>query len=273
MKENKTDIQKQNNNSNNSSNYIKPTYNIDLFTKIQQIENDDTEPSNSIYLKFYNEHTRKKVLQNQTNSSILNNKYFDENLECIKKKETKFKRKKSEEEKIQIEKEKEKNYEFRQNRMKKMYSSKNILNNNNNKIIHEKSEIDKCKNKKLIKRSNSMIFKRKNSSFDYSHKKINLNKSIEHKKQQNKNLNKSMEVNNNKNKIDTKGYKAITRIKYNKKIRTMTKLSEFYKTELEFLKNEKHREIVKEKELKLLLDSILEEIYKYKQKIGIIVLD
>ena len=65
----------------------------------------------------------------------------------------------------------------------------------------------------------------------------------------------------------------MTQQKYNRKIRTMAKLSKIYENELESIKIRKTNEIEKENNLKLLLDSINDEIKKYKKKIDILIIE
>ena len=64
----------------------------------------------------------------------------------------------------------------------------------------------------------------------------------------------------------------MTQSKYNKKLKTMLKLSKIYENELKLLKNNKKDNIEKDN-LNLLLNSINDEIDKYKNKIDILIIE
>lgn len=260
--------------------YFKPVFNIDLFSDIPREININ---SKNIYLNFYNEHTKKQVLHNM-NKSLNNNRYYEQNLEYIKKKQIKNKILKEKEEKLKNQIEKEKKFEYRQRRMNKLYSSKNFLNNNNNHII-DKSKITKNNKSNGLVRSCSLpnyckkldinaynkIRKVKANKKQNYRKKLKMNLSFDDKLNSEKEQKKLKDIN-----ITTKipkGVKVMTQQKYNRKIRTMIKLSKIYENELESIKNNKTNEIEKENNLKLLLDSINDEINRYKKKIDILIIE
>ena len=267
--------------------FFKPIYNIDLFTDIPK---DKNEKSKNIYLKFYNEHTRKKVLNNNCNNKICTNRYYEQNLEYIKQKQMKNRIQKENEEKIKDKMEKEKHFEYRIKRMHKLYSSKNILNNNNNNIITSKSKIISQNNK-----NNSLVrsctlpnkFNNKNENESNKDKKIKMNIKEENKNKRKIRLNLSFDdkINkeNNQNKFkdnfkltDTFKFKEVivmSQRKYNKKMKTMIKLSKINENELNNLKYDKKNNNEKENNLHKLLDTINEEIEKYKNKINILVIE
>ena len=66
---------------------------------------------------------------------------------------------------------------------------------------------------------------------------------------------------------------VITQSKYNKKLKTMIKLSQLYEDELKLLKNNKKNNIEKQNNLNLLLNSINDEIDKYKNKKDILIVE
>jgi len=259
---------------------FKPVFNIDLFSDIQNELNINFK---NIYLNFYNEHTKKQVLNNM-NKNLNNNRYYEKNLEDIKKKQIKNKIKKEKEEKLKNQKEKEKKFEYRQRRMNKLYSSKNFLNNNNNHII-DKSKITKNNKNYGLVRSCSLpnyykklninncnkIKKLKSIKKENNRKKLKMNLSFDDKQNSEKELKKLKDINITT--IIPKGVIVMTQQKYNKKIRTMVKLSKIYENELESIKNNKTYENEKENNLKLLLDSINDEINKFKKKIGILIIE
>ena len=255
--------------------FLKPVYNIDLFTDIPKEKNIN---SKNIYLKFYNEHTKKKVLHNE-NNTICSNHYYEQNIDYIKQKQLKNKIKKQNEEKLKIQIEKEKSLEYRQKRMNKLYSSKNILNNNNNNIIVSKSKkFEQIKNNK-IKRCSSLPNKynineinnnKKNNNKKYDKGKKSVNLSFDEKQRSEKGINRP-KINIKFSKLP-KDFIVMTQSKYNKKLKTMLKLSKIYENELKLLKNNKKDNIEKDN-LNLLLNSINDEIDKYKNKIDILIIE
>jgi hypothetical protein len=220
------------------------------------------------------------------NRSLNNNRYYEQNLEYIKKKQMKNKIQKEKEEKLKNQIEKEKKFEYRQRRMNKLYSSKNFLNNNNNHIIN-KPKITKDNKSNVLVRSCSLPNYCKNLDINNGNKirKVTANKKENYSKKIKMNLSFDDKLNNEKEKeqkklkdinITTKipkGVIVMTQQKYNRKIRTMAKLSKIYENELESIKNRKTNEIEKENNLKLLLDSINDEIQKYKKKIDILIIE
>ena len=259
---------------------FKPVFNIDLFSDIPREINFN---SKNLYLKFYNEHTKKQVLHNM-NKSLSNNRYYEQNLEYIKKKQINNRIQKEKEEKLKNQKEKEKKFEYRQRRMNKLYSSKNFLNNNNNHII-DKSKITKSNKSNNLVRSCSLpnYCKKLDINNCYKNKKFKANKKENYRKKLKMNLSFDDKLNNEKSQkklkdinITTKipkGVIVMTQQKYNKKIRTMIKLSKIYENELENIKNKKTNEIEKENNLKLLFNSINDEINKFKKKIDILIIE
>ncbi len=259
---------------------FKPVFNIDLFSDIPREINFN---SKNLYLKFYNEHTKKQVLHNM-NKSLSNNRYYEQNLEYIKKKQMNNKIQKEKEEKLKNQKEKEKKFEYRQRRMNKLYSSKNFLNNNNNHII-DKSKITKSNKSNNLVRSCSLpnYCKKLDINNCHKNKKLKANKKENYRKKLKMNLSFDDKLNNEKCQkklkdinITTKipkGVIVMTQQKYNKKIRTMIKLSKIYENELENIKNKKTNEIEKENNLKLLFNSINDEINKFKKKIDILIIE
>ena len=240
--------------------FFKPVFNIDLFSDIPREININ---SKNLYLNFYNEHTKKQVLHNM-NRSLNNNRYYEEKL------------------KNQIEKEKK--FEYRQRRMNKLYSSKNFLNNNNNHII-DKPKITKDNKSNGLVRSCSLPNYCKKLDINNCNKirKVKGNKKTKFRKKLKMNLSFDDKLNNEKEQkklkdinITTKipkGVIVMTQQKYNRKIKTMIKLSKIYENELESIKIRKTNEIEKENNLKLLLDSINDEIQKYKKKIDILIIE
>lgn len=286
--------EKKNENHDDSNNiirdllYLKPKYNIDLFTDISEEKNEN---SKSIYLKYYNEHTRKVVLNKKGNNKVCSNRYYEKNLDIIKQKEIKNRKQKENEEKIKNQIEKEKHFDYRIKRMQKLYSSKNILNNNNNNIISRESKI-KSKNKKSNDLIRSCSIPNKNVKKDISEvkntKKVKKSKKEENNKKRKINLSfddkASEDYNQSKYKNSArltdpykesyKGVIVITQKKYHKKIKTMIKLSKIYEDELNILKGDKkNNNSEKENNLNKLLMSINDEIEKYKQKINILVIE
>ena len=125
----------------------------------------------------------------------------------------------------------------------------------------KKLDINNChKNKKL----------KANKKENYR-KKLKMNLSFDDKLNNEKGQKKLKDIN-----ITTKipkGVIVMTQQKYNKKIRTMIKLSKIYENELENIKNKKTIEIEKENNLKLLFNSINDEINKFKKKIDILIIE
>lgn len=255
--------------------FFKPIYNIDLFTDVQ----DKNINSKNIYLKFYNEHTKKKVLHNE-NNMINANRYLEKNKDYIRQKQNKNKIKKQNEEKLKIQIEKEKSLEFRQKRMNKLYSSKNFLNNNNNNIIVSKSKRFENIKKASLKRCPSLPNNCNNNRLD-NNKKI-FNKG-EDKKINKINLSFDERLKNEKSNIKfknhfkivkmAKNFIVMTQSKYNKKLKTMIKLSKIYENELNLLKSGKKINVEKQNNLNLLLNSINDEINKYKNKTQILIIE
>jgi hypothetical protein len=288
MEEIKIENKNDNNNIIRNLLYLKPKYNIDLFTDLSEEKNENTK---SIYLKYYNEHTRKTVLNKKGNNKVCSNRYYEKNLDIIKQKQIKNGKQKENEEKIKSQKKKEKHFEYRIKRMHKLYSSKNILNNNNNNIISRESKI-KNKNKKSndlirscscnfpnknIKKENNEIKKAKRNIKEVNDKKRKINLSFDDKSREECNetkLKNSARITNANEYKDTyKGVIVITQRKYNKKIKTMIKLSKIYEDELNSLKGDKKYNIEKEKDLNKLLICINDEIERYKHKINILVIE
>ena len=257
---------------------FKPIFNIDLFTDIPKEKNVN---SKNIYLKYYNEHTKKRVLQNITNT-INNNPYYEQNKDYIKQKQLKNQIKKENERKIKERIEKERSLEYRQKRMNKLYSSKNILNNNNNNIITDKSKMGKnfqykrrssLPNKSIKKdiNNNIKILDKKKDIKNSEKKKLKMNLSFDDRINSGK---KQMKRNNSLTipKV-SKNIVVLSQHKYIKKLRTMSKLSMIYENELNLLKNDKNCNIEKKNNLILLLNSINEEIKRYKNKIDILIIE
>ncbi len=288
MEEIKNENQDDSNNIIRDLLYLKPKYNIDLFTDISEEKNENTK---SIYLKYYNEHTRKVVLNKKGNNKVCSNRFYEKNLDIIKQKAIKNRKQKENEEKIKNQIEKEKHFDYRIKRMHKLYSSKNILNNNNNNIISRESKI-KSKNKKSNDLIRSCSIPNKKVKKDINEIK-NTKKVKKHKKEENDKKRKinlsfddkaSEEYNQSKYKNSArltepykesyKGVIVITQKKYHKKIKTMIKLSKIYEDELNILKGDKkNNNSEKENNLNKLLMSIKDEIEKYKQKINILVIE
>ena len=206
---------------------------------------------------------------------------------------------KEKEQKIKNQMEKEKKLEYRMKRMHKLYSSKNILDNNNNHIITEEIKI-KAKNKKnynVLNRSCDSLPTKKNKQInkgiynDFIHnektvlkeknkikKRINLSfddKTNEGNYQNNKFKEKYRMIDTSKVFKISQIFKemlVMTQRKYNKKIKTMIKLSKIYEEELNNVKIDK-KNIEKENNLNKLLESINDEIERYKNKINILVIE
>ena len=169
--------------------------------------------------------------------------------------------------------------------MNKLYSSKNFLNNNNNNIIVSKLEKSEVLKKNKIKRSSSLP--NKFNKYIINNNKEILNKNMNNKKDVKRklkiNLSFDGNINNEKSKIRLsnnikmsklpKNIIVITQSKYNKKLKTMIKLSQLYEDELKLLKNNKKNNIEKENNLNLLLNSINDEIDKYKNKKDILIVE
>ena len=262
----------------NNSLILKPIYNIDLFEDIPREKNIN---SKNIYLKFYNEHTKKRVLENK-NNSIINNPYYEQNMNYIKQKQIKNQIKKEEEKKIKSKEKKERSLEYRQKRMNKLYSSKNFLNNNNNNIILDKSKVIKNTKNNKVKRNSSLpkkynkpeinnislLNKRKDNNINYK-RKMKINLSFDDKKYIEKNLNKK-DINLTQ---VSKNVIVMTQHKYHKKIKTMIKLRKIYEDELNLIKSNTAKNVEKENNLNLLLNSINDEINRYKNKIDILIIE
>ena len=244
---------------------LNPVYNIDLFTNIPKEKNPK---SKNLYLNFYNEHTKKNMIQKKLNT-ITSNRYYEKNMDYIKQKQIKNKIKKEKEEKIKNQIEKEKSLEYRQKRMNKLYSSKNILNNNNNNIISKKPQIKKIKKIERCKSLPNKIEKKDINKKIYKKPKLKCNLSFDN------NLN--LEKDKNKEKINltiiSKNITVMTQSKYKRKLKIMIKLSKIYENELNLIKEEKMNNIEKENNLILLLNSINEEINKFKNKIDILIIE
>ena len=257
---------------------LKPKYNIDLFADIPREKNIN---SKNIYLKFYNEHTKKRVLENK-NNAIINNPYHEQNMNYIKQKQIKNQIKKEEEKKIKSKEKKERSLEYRQKRMNKLFSSKNYLNNNNNNIILDKSKIIKSTNNNKVKRNSSLpkkynkskinnislLNKRKDNNFN-NKRKMKINLSFDDNKNIEKNLNKK-DINLTQ---ISKNVIVMTQHKYHKKIKTMIKLRKIYENELNLIKSNTAKNVEKENNLNLLLNSINDEINRYKNKIDILIIE
>ena len=237
--------------------------------------------SKNIYLKYYNEHTKKRVLQNITNT-INNNPYYEQNKDYIKQKQLKNQIKKENERKIKERIEKERSLEYRQKRMNKLYSSKNILNNNNNNIITDKSKMGKnFQYKRRSSLPNKSIKKDINNNIKILDKKKDIKNS--EKKKLKMNLSFDDRINSGKKQMKrndsltipkvSKNIVVLSQHKYIKKLRTMSKLSMIYENELNLLKNDKNCNIEKKNNLILLLNSINEEIKRYKNKIDILIIE
>lgn len=259
---------------------LKPIYNIDLFIDIPKEKNIN---SKNIYLNFYNEHTKKKVLQDITNQ-INKNHYYEQNMHYIQQKQIKNKIKKENEKKIKVQKEKERSLEYREKRKNKLYSSKKFLNNNNNNIILDKSKIIKNGRNIRMKRNNSLpnnfnkipinkklnIFNKRKENKIIDKRELKINLSFDNKTRNGKNNNKV--IDNNKIQL-SKNIIVMTQHKYYKKIKTMIKLSKIYENELSMIKTDKNINIEKEMNLNLLLNSINDEINRYKNKIDILIVE
>ena len=120
--------------------------------------------------------------------------------------------------------------------------------NNNIKILDKKKDIKNSEKKKL----------KMNLSFD---DRINSGK-----KQMKRNDSLTIP------KV-SKNIVVLSQHKYIKKLRTMSKLSMIYENELNLLKNDKNFNIEKKNNLILLLNSINEEIKRYKNKIDILIIE
>lgn len=259
---------------------LKPIYNIDLFIDIPKEKNIN---SKNIYLNFYNEHTKKKVLQDITNQ-INKNHYYEQNMHYIQQKQIKNKIKKENEKKIKVQKEKERSLEYREKRKNKLYSSKKFLNNNNNNIILDKSKIIKNGRNIRMKKNNSLpnnfnkipinkklnIFNKRKENKIIDKRELKINLSFDNKTRNGKNNNKV--IDNNKIQL-SKNIIVMTQHKYYKKIKTMIKLSKIYENELSMIKTDKNINIEKEMNLNLLLNSINDEINRYKNKIDILIVE
>lgn len=259
----------------------KPIFNIDLFSDIPKEKNSN---SKNIYLKYYNEHTKKRVLQNITNT-FNNNPYYEQNKDYIKQKQLKNQIKKENERKKKEQIEKERSLEYRQKRMTKLYSSKKLLNNNNNNIIIDKSKM--AKNSQLKRRSSMpnkniknnisnhiKILDKKNDIKNSEKKKLKMNLSFDDRINSVKNKMKQIKRNDSLNLLKTsKNIIVLSQHKYIKKLRTMSKLRKIYEEELNLLKNDKNINSEKQNNLILLLNSINEEIERFKNKIDILIIE
>ena len=247
------------NKSNNTKNInkkneeIKPQYNIDLFTGVkEEFEKDNNEGNNNnIYLKFYNKHTKNKVLQQDT--SDLNQKLFNKNLEFIKEKQEKYKIKKEEEEKIKKKKEKEDTNEYRRQQMLKLYKVEELY---KKEILKRKKmgvSLPPIKKKQKII---SIIAKDKQKTDRDSNNLKNLN---------------TNENKNNENDVKEENIIKITKNDYDKKINDLIKMTRSYVNELEKLPvaNKTIRTFNREKELNDLINENQKEIDRYQNKVGI----
>ena len=169
--------------------------------------------------------------------------------------------------------------------MTKLYSSKRLLNNNNNNIIIDKSKM--AKNSQLKRRSsmpnkniknnisnNIKILDKKKDIKISEKKKLKMNLSFDDRINSVKNKMKQIKRNDSLNLLKTsKNIIVLSQHKYIKKLRTMSKLRKIYEEELNLLKNDKNINSEKQNNLILLLNSINEEIERFKNKIDILIIE
>lgn len=262
------------NNITTSSN--KPIYNIDLFIDLKK---DDIALSNNIYLKFYNEHTKKKVLKTQNNNTF--NEFFDKNLKYIKRKQSSYKLMKKDME-VKDEKTKKEEKKTEPKEINKKFNRANtahgqIVNSKNKKNKSMRIQILNCSRNKpppmvIKKKAVQNNFRSMSCGKDKIIKKINTSKTKNLGTEVNKYLNKKptfkkacsfYEVNKKENIAPIKPNKIVSKIKinsntalpksyiekpkqkYDKKLSTVIKFPKTYISELELIqKNNENKNIM-----------------------------
>lgn len=236
---------KSNQNNENKNEIKKPLYNIDLFTGIKEdSEKDKNTNKNSIYLNFYNKHTKNQVLQKE---SKISKKFFDNNVEYIKEKQEKYKLKKEEEEKIKKQKEREDTNEYRKEQRIKLYKMEDVY----------KREILKRNNKKLFSKSKEKIANIAKNKNDIKNKK-----------------GEKIDEENIKRLEDGNEIK-ITKTEYDKKLDFFIKQSRLCLNELEKLPiaNKTMKVYERESQLNKYIKVLQDNIFKYQNHIGITIID
>ncbi len=126
----------------------------------KEIDNDNKNKSNNIYLELYNSQIKKQNLERQQNWDK-QKVFFEKNKELLKKKEELNQKKKQEEEKKRKREQYEQTKEFRQKQMEDLYLKFIKDNKQTNKYSKVKSKYKENKNSQKIE-NNKIIEHNKN---------------------------------------------------------------------------------------------------------------
>lgn len=226
----------------------------------KEIDNDNKNKSNNIYLELYNSQIKKHNLERQQNwdKQII---FFEKNKQLLKKKEELNQKKKKEEEKKRKKDEYEQTKEFRQKQMEGLYLKFIKDNKQVNKYSNVKSKYKENKNLILPKLENK---KKIGIVPEY----INKYKKEEKEKRESENLKKKI------SKLP-KGTIIMTENEYNIKLNLLEEEKKNLMNELNNLPiaNKSNRILKRESEINNILNDIDNEIEKMKKKYLIYILE
>ena len=246
-------------NKNNRNNIIQNKKKTNHFEYIfKEIDNEQNNKSNNIYLELYNSQIKKQNLERQQNWHK-QKVFLEKNKQLLKNKEELNQKKKEEEEKKRKREKYEQTKEFRQKQMENLYL----------KFIKDNKQTNKYGNVKSKYKDNKKI----------SLQKIENNKIIEHNKNIGKKFPESMnkykkkeerESENLKNKIYRLPKETIimTENEYNLKLNLLEEEKINLITELNKMSiaNKSNKIIRRESEINNILNDINNEIEKMKNK-------